>query len=52
LQFELDDAPAIEALLSAYPQPVTVSDLPHPPSEDLEDKVGCCVHVRAYDAHG
>ncbi|CAM9206887.1 unnamed protein product [Ectocarpus sp. 13 AM-2016] len=40
LQFELDDAPALEVLLSAYPRPVTVSDLPHPPTEDLEDKVG------------
>ncbi|CAM9380088.1 unnamed protein product [Scytosiphon promiscuus] len=40
LQFELDDAPALEVLLSAYPQPVTVSQLPHPPTEDLEDKVG------------
>ncbi|CAM9566306.1 unnamed protein product, partial [Ectocarpus sp. 8 AP-2014] len=34
LQFELDDAPALEVLLSAYPRPVTVSDLPHPPTED------------------
>ncbi|CAM9245303.1 unnamed protein product [Ectocarpus fasciculatus] len=40
LQFELDDAPALEVLLSAYPRPVTVSELPHPPTEDLEDKVG------------
>ncbi|CAN0028044.1 unnamed protein product [Ascophyllum nodosum] len=40
LQFELDDAPAIEVLLSAYPEPVRVYDLPHPPTEDLEDKVG------------
>ncbi|CAN0196904.1 unnamed protein product [Pylaiella littoralis] len=40
LQFELDDAPALEVLLSAYPRPITVSDLPHPPAEDLEDKVG------------
>ena len=48
LQFELDDAPALEVLLSAYPRPVTVSELPHPPTEDLEDKVcalvvgSCC----------
>lgn len=39
LQFELDDAPAIEVLLAAYPEPVRVYDLPHPPTEDLEDKV-------------
>jgi lysine-specific demethylase/histidyl-hydroxylase NO66 len=39
LEFELDDGPAIETLLKAYPDPVMVSDLPHP-SEDLEDKVG------------
>lgn len=39
LEFELDDGPAIEVLLSAYPGPVRVADLPHPPSEDLEDKV-------------
>lgn len=39
LEFELDDGPAIEALLNAYPQPVVVSELEHP-SEDVEDKVG------------
>ena len=39
LAFELDDAPAIEALLRAHPQPVRVADLPHPPHEDVEDKV-------------
>jgi hypothetical protein len=38
LEFELDDGPAIEALLSAYPEPVTVSDLEHS-SEELDDKV-------------
>jgi lysine-specific demethylase/histidyl-hydroxylase NO66 len=38
LEFELDDGPAIEALLSAYPKPITVSDLYHP-SEELDDKV-------------
>ena len=45
LQFELDDAPAIEVLLSAYPEPVRVYDLPHPPTEDLEDKVQCAMVV-------
>eukprot|EP00903_Cladosiphon_okamuranus_P011309 g10664.t1 len=45
LQFELDDAPGLEVLLSAYPQPVTVSELPHPPTEDLEDKVGIAVSL-------
>lgn len=51
LQFELDDAPAIEALLSAYPEPVKVADLPHPPTEDLDDKVsapasdGICLRI-------
>ena len=38
LEFELDDGPAIEMLLNAYPDPVLVSDLPHA-SEDEEDKV-------------
>lgn len=48
LQFELDDAPALEMLLTAYPRPVAVSDLPHPPTEDLEDKVivlKICLHT-------
>lgn len=39
LEFELDDGPAIEALLHAYPTPVMVMELPHP-SEELEDKIG------------
>lgn len=39
LEFELDDGPAIEALLTAYPDAVTVSDLDHP-SEELDDKLG------------
>lgn len=39
LDFELDDGPAIEALLSAYPNPIQVSDLPHA-SEEEEDKIG------------
>lgn len=39
LEFEVDDGPAIEMLLHAYPEPIMVSDLQHP-SEDLEDKVG------------
>ena len=39
LEFELDDGPAIEALLSAYPEGVTVSDLDHP-GEELDDKLG------------
>lgn len=38
LEFELDDGPAIEVLLSSYPEGVTVSDIPHP-SEEEEDKV-------------
>jgi hypothetical protein len=38
LEYELDDGPAIEALLTAYPHSVTVSDLPHS-SEEIEDKV-------------
>ena len=32
--------PLIEALLDAYPRFVRVGELPHPPMEDLEDKVG------------
>jgi hypothetical protein len=38
LEFELDDGPAIEMLLEAYPSAVAVMDLPHP-SEELDDKV-------------
>jgi hypothetical protein len=38
VEFDLDDGPAIEALLDAYPAPVVVMDLHHP-SEELEDKV-------------
>lgn len=38
LEFELDDGPAIEVLLKAYPSGITVGDLPHP-SEELDDKV-------------
>eukprot|EP00603_Paraphysomonas_imperforata_P015561 CAMPEP_0114457990 /NCGR_PEP_ID=MMETSP0104-20121206/4453_1 /TAXON_ID=37642 ORGANISM="Paraphysomonas imperforata, Strain PA2" /NCGR_SAMPLE_ID=MMETSP0104 /ASSEMBLY_ACC=CAM_ASM_000202 /LENGTH=569 /DNA_ID=CAMNT_0001630565 /DNA_START=14 /DNA_END=1723 /DNA_ORIENTATION=- len=38
MEFDLDDGPAIEALLDAYPTPVVVMDLHHP-SEELEDKV-------------
>ena len=38
LEFELDDGPAIEALLKAYPKGITVDDLPHP-SEEMDDKV-------------
>jgi len=38
LEFELDDGPAIEALLQAYPGPVSVADLPHPSEED-DDKL-------------
>lgn len=38
LEFELDDGPAIEALLQAYPEPVSVADLPHPSEED-DDKL-------------
>jgi lysine-specific demethylase/histidyl-hydroxylase NO66 len=39
LEFELDDGPAIEALLTAYPHSITVSDLDHP-SEEMDDKIG------------
>ncbi len=38
LEFDIDDGPAIEALLSAYPAPISVSNLPHP-SEDDDDKI-------------
>ena len=38
LEFELDDGPAIEQLLRAYPEGVTVGDLEHP-SEELDDKI-------------
>ncbi|KAG5188882.1 cupin superfamily protein-domain-containing protein [Tribonema minus] len=39
LEFELDDALAIETLLAAYPRAVAIKDLPHPPAEDLDDKL-------------
>ncbi len=39
LEFELDDAPAIETLLHAYPETISIKDLPHPPAEDSEDKL-------------
>jgi hypothetical protein len=39
LEFDLDDGPAIEALLNAYPEAVVISELEHS-SEDVEDKVG------------
>ena len=38
LEFDLDDGPAIEALLAAYPHGITVTTLPHP-SEEESDKV-------------
>ena len=39
LEFDLNDAPAVEALLTAYPEPIRVRDLPHPPNEDIMDKL-------------
>jgi len=38
LEFQLDDGPAIEELLKAYPIGIIVNDLPHP-SEETDDKV-------------
>ena len=38
IEFELDDGPAIEEIVSAYPHGVTISDLPHS-SEELDDKL-------------
>jgi hypothetical protein len=38
LEFDVDDGPSIEMLLSAYPEGVTVSELPHP-SEEMDDKL-------------
>lgn len=38
IEFELDDGPAIDGLLQAYPQSVCVSELYHP-SEETDDKV-------------
>ena len=40
LEFEQDDGMAIEALLKAWPEPVSVNALPHPPAEDMSDKLG------------
>jgi hypothetical protein len=42
LEFDLDDGPAIEVLLNAYPEGVEVSEIPHP-SEELDDKVSVAV---------
>jgi lysine-specific demethylase/histidyl-hydroxylase NO66 len=39
MEFELDDGPAVEALLRAYPTGVVVSELDHP-SEEMDDKLG------------
>eukprot|EP01031_Cornospumella_fuschlensis_P038118 gene38118-46314_t len=39
LEFELDDGPCLEALLTSYPHAIQVMHLPHP-SEEVEDKVG------------
>lgn len=38
LEFDLDDGPAIEAFLDAYPEGIVVSDVHHV-SEELEDKL-------------
>lgn len=38
VEFELDDGPAIEEILGAYPHGVTISELSHS-SEDTDDKV-------------
>jgi hypothetical protein len=39
LEFEVDDGPAIETLLNAYPRSVTVEELEHP-SDEIDDKLG------------
>ena len=40
MEFELDDAPCIEKLLcTVAPMWLPVKDLPHPPAEDLDDKI-------------
>ena len=40
MEFEADDAPAIELLLkTAAPQWVKVADLPHGPADDVDDKI-------------
>jgi lysine-specific demethylase/histidyl-hydroxylase NO66 len=40
MEFEADDAPAIELLLrTAAPHWVKVADLPHPPADDVDDKI-------------
>lgn len=46
LEFELDDGPAIEALLLAFPEPIAVADLPHP-SEEMVGGTGGNTH-RSY----
>jgi hypothetical protein len=38
LEFEVDDGPAIETLLNAYPGSITVEELEHP-SDEIDDKV-------------
>ena len=41
LEFEADDAPAVETLFrTVAPMWVRVADLPHPPADDLDDKIG------------
>lgn len=42
LEFELDDGPVIEALLSSYPEGVTVGNISHP-SEEEEDVIAIVV---------
>ena len=39
LEYDVDDGPAIERLLKAYPNSIEVNSLPHP-SEELDDKIG------------
>ena len=41
MEFEVDDGPAIEQLFKTVsPMWVRVTDLPHPPAEDIDDKIG------------
>jgi lysine-specific demethylase/histidyl-hydroxylase NO66 len=41
MEFEVDDGPAIEQLFKTVsPMWVRVNDLPHPPAEDIDDKIG------------
>jgi len=36
LEFEIDDASLIEAILNTFPNPIKIEEIPHPPIEDID----------------